>query len=352
MQNPEGEITKAKLVAHSAEFWSASETIEKLHKKKLCVAASKKDCKGHIIEAHTIPRSQLAKIAVSGHVSYFRMTPADLLTNNGRATVGERGIGKFSVLNFFCAKHDQELFSHLENDELVFDREQLALLHYRAMAAELYKKMNGLEVARYNVKIIRKKGDPQKLDLMRAFEAGTLLGVRDTSRSFSKCETLLSGQDYARVCGLVVRFKTMPSIMTVGGFSPEFDYDGRLIQRLGRADSTYEQVGLSILAAASRAAVVFTWLADANVCDRFVRSFISKDQNLLTTLAIQTAFEHLENTCMKKNWWDSLLEIERQMLLERMQYAGGSSQERTGACLQYGGVSFDQWDYDSHSFIS
>jgi hypothetical protein len=347
-------MTTERLLVHPAEFWSANETLKKIHSRKLCLAAGRGDCKGPIIEAHTIPRSQLRNIAKNGCVYWFRATPGDLLKNNGQFTVDQKGISEFSVLNFFCAKHDRELFSRVENDKLTFDCHQLALLHYRAMAAELYKKMNALEGARYNTERLqkqRRKDKEEKLVFLRAFEHGNELGLRDMARTFAMCETILANQDYERVSGVVVRFNKMPTIMTVGGFSPEFDYNGRLLQRLGMDQSTYEQIGLSILATEDRAAVIFTWLADAEVCRTFVASFISQNPSVLSTLAIQTAFEHLENTCMNIDWWDTLKQIERQKLLERMQAAGSPFQERASACLQFCGINFSQWDYRDFTFI-
>ena len=306
------------LLIHPAEFWAATDTLKKINKRRLCLAAARENCAGQIVEAHTIPRSQLQKIAVDGHVYDIRATPADLLENDGRFTVGKKGIGNFSVLNFFCAQHDRELFSHIENDELTFDAQQLALLHYRAMGAELYKKMNGLEGARHQTRLLESQnyeGVLEKRALAKEYERGSELGLRDMARTFSTCESVLRNGEYQRIHGLVLRFRKMPTIMTVGGFSPEFDYEGRQLQKLGKATAIYEQIGLSILAAEERATAIFTWIADAKVCSEFALSLVKQDPGLFTTLAIQTAFEHIENTCMNIFWWDTLRSIEREKLL-------------------------------------
>jgi hypothetical protein len=344
----------AELLIHPAEFWAATDTLKRIQKRKLCLAAGRGDCEGKIVEAHTIPRSQLQKIAVNGHVYHMRATPADILANNGLLAVGERGVGDFSVLNFFCAQHDRQLFSCIENDELIFNHHQLALLHYRAMGAELYKKMNGLEGARHQTHLLQNrkhKGGREKYELAKAYERGSELGLRDMTRTFSICESILQTEDYRRINGLVLRFKKMPTIMTVGGFSPEFDYEGGRLQKLGDANATYEQIGLSILAAEDRAAAIFTWIRGATVSLEFAQSLIRQDSRLFTTLAIQTAFEHLENTCMNIPWWDALRSIEREKLLERMQFAGSPFEGRTNTCLQFCGINFGQWDSDGFTVI-
>jgi hypothetical protein len=174
-------MTTAKPLVHPAEFWASMETIKRINKRKLCLAAGNNNCGGQIVEAHTIPRSQLQRIATDGHVYSIRATPADLLANDGRLTVGKKGIGELSVLNFFCAQHDRDLFSYIENDKLIFDSHQLALLHYRAMGAELYKKMNGLDGARHHTKLLQRRsglGEREKFRLAKEYERGSELGLR------------------------------------------------------------------------------------------------------------------------------------------------------------------------------
>lgn len=59
----------------------------------------------------------------------------------------EIGVGEFSTMNCFCASHDKALFAPVEDAPLVFSSEQLALLHYRAIAAEFYQRNSQLESA-------------------------------------------------------------------------------------------------------------------------------------------------------------------------------------------------------------
>jgi hypothetical protein len=217
------------------------------------------------------------------------------------------------------------------------------------MGAELYKKMNAMNVTRFLVERLKGKRDrdtAEKLRFAQAFGDGHMLGLRDMSKTFGRCESVLVNKEYTQVHAAVFSFKKMPSIMTVGGFSPEFDYDERPLQQLGKIESEYHQIGFSILSGQDRAFVIFTWLQEAHVCEKFVRSLLTKDPSIYATLAIQTAFEHLENTCMNIPWWDGLRPIERDMLLRRMQFAGSPVEERMASCLGYCGITFDQWDFD------
>jgi hypothetical protein len=99
-------------------------------------------CDGRIVRAHMIPRSQLEQIAEQGHVHAVptRLSPIAQMKRSGFAAA-DIGIGNFSTLKCFCARHDKTLFAPLEDASLTFTREQLTLLHYRALAGEVYMRL-------------------------------------------------------------------------------------------------------------------------------------------------------------------------------------------------------------------
>jgi hypothetical protein len=212
--------------------------------------------------------------------------------------------------------------------------------------------VNALNNIRFIIQHLKERRDPyQKLVSLGDSEAGHKLGVRDMAKSFGRCEEILVNESFHEVHAAIFKFKRMPTIMTVGGFSPEFDYNGRSLQRLGNAEMEYHQIALSILAQQNSAAVVFTWLREARVCERFVGSLLMNDPCLFPTLAIQTAFEHLENTCMNIPWWDSLRSVEQNALRFRMQFAGSPYDERLPSCLEYCGITFDQWEFEAFKSV-
>ena len=53
--------------------------------------------------------------------------------------------------------------------------------------------------------------------------------------------------------------------MSVGAFSPEFDFDGKHVQSLGNPAHITDQVGISILSAQNKAVVAMTWHQDAEL---------------------------------------------------------------------------------------
>jgi hypothetical protein len=149
-------------------------------------------------------------------------------------------------LNCFCAGHDNQVFSHIENDELTFDTHQLTLLQYRSLASELYRKVTADEQKR------KKPKNRDFLEFLRAHAAGTLAGVGDVGTAFDECATNLFAAKYDEVSALVVHFKKLPSIMTVGGFLAQFDYSGQRIQLISDLHTIAQIACFNILAASDR----------------------------------------------------------------------------------------------------
>jgi hypothetical protein len=188
--------------------------MKEIFETKLCLAKSHSPdvCGGKIIEAHAIPRSQLQKIATDGHVYGIRATASDLARNEGELTAKKIGIGNFSVLNCFCATHDNKVFKHVEDDPLVFDAHQLTLLHYRTVGSELYRKVMSYHTLLHQLEESQKKKprDEQVTAFLKATAVGEQLGIRDIGSAFVRCATNLFVAKYNQVSALVVHFKNYP----------------------------------------------------------------------------------------------------------------------------------------------
>jgi hypothetical protein len=194
--------------------------------------------------------------------------------------------------------------------------------------------------------------NPDPIDFYKAFNQGEQIAIRDGKAALDDCAAVLNEHTYNRLSALIVRFKRLPSIMTVGGFYPEFDFNGRHLQTLGRAEIRYETVSFNILASEDRAAVAIIWWRGHDHCLAFAKSYADQRTDRYTTLAIQAAFEHIENICVQPPWWESLRPVEQKILTYRLIVAGGLSQERNSDCLQYTGVTHDDWQFDTLEFIN
>ena len=99
-------------------------------------------------------------------------------------------------------------------------------------------------------------------------------------------------------------------------------------------------------------AAAMIWRKGDDQCLAFARSYLEQSKHHYTTLAIQTAFEHVENTCVEPCWWESLRLAERKVLVYRLFVAGSIAQGRTSDCLQYTGITHDDWEFDTFEFIN
>ena len=337
-----------------AEFWSFAAAFNRFLKHKLCLAEEEGDpCNSPIIQAHTIPRSQMRRIAIDSHVYSFDTSLAQLERSDGKIAIKRFGIGQFSVLNCFCGRHDKAIFADVEDVPLTFSPRQLAVLHYRTVASELYRKIRMVEAISHQIEVHSKANkDRGVLAGLEALNEGNKLGMRDGQIAFHECQRILEQHDYGALSAMVVRFRRMPTIMTVGGFYPEFCFDGTRLQTLGNKEQIFETVSFNILTADDRAALAMIWQKGHVNPLAFARSFERQPPNHYTTLAIQASFEHLENTCAEPMWWDNLKKVEQDLLLRRMQITGEIFEERTGSSLQYSGVTHDDWDFDRLEFVN
>ena len=339
-----------------ADYWTNAEVMKGVFETKVCLAKthSPDACDGKIIAAHTIPRSQLRKIAEDGHVYAVAASLADLARSDGKLTAKKFGVGQFSVLNCFCASHDKKIFAQVEDNPLVFDPHQLTLLHYRTLASELYRKVSSYITGIHQIEEQEKKKpvDREVIETLRAVAAGELLGLRDVGTAFERCATNLFASKYDDVSALVVHFKKPPSVMTVGSFLPQYDYNAKPIQLIHDTETIAQAVSFNILASDDHAALAMLWFKDHNLVRPLAESFVSQKSERYATLSIQTAFEYLENTCMQPQWWEGEKPVVRNLLMERMQRAANPFDERKADCLTFCGVGFDQWEYDRHEFLN
>jgi hypothetical protein len=200
---------------------------------------------------------------------------------------------------------------------------------------------------------VQKRKPPKKareiLTTLQGAASGELLGIQDLGVVFDRRAEDIAARNYDNVSALVVYFKKAPSIMTAGCFLPEYDYKGELSQSLN--DRDVQMVSFNILAVNGQAALAMIWSKEHFRIRKLADSFIAQPQMHYTTLAIQTAFEHLETTCWNVGWWNSLKKIERNLLLTRMR-SGTAPKPRAPTCLTFAGVIFDEWDYDRHVLLN
>jgi hypothetical protein len=328
--------------------WVFTQHHQRILESKECLAGlhSRDVCDGKIVRAHIIPHSQLLQIATRGHV-HAVPTRLSAVMQMQHSTFNTRDIGtrEFSVLNCFCARHDKALFAPLEDRPLTFSPEQITLLHYRAIAAEAYRRRNQEESAAAACRMY-KSNDPRRDPFYSIFYSNSL-AAEAAEEALKETESILEKTQYQRIRSLIVRFNAEPVLLSVGAFRPRYDVNGKEIQDI-IVNRVY--VATHILIADNKPALIITWLRGQNPAERFAKSFADQPKERLTTLAIQSAFEYAEHTCMKREWWPSLSETNRRSLVKRVHNANSLSYRRPGKCLAFRSA-VDDWVFNKLEFV-
>jgi hypothetical protein len=313
------------------QLWSFTERHQRFFEAKECLAAfARSPCGGRIVRAHIIPRSQLRQIARGGRIM---VVPTSLLAvmrmQRSRFEAKQIGVGEFSTMNCFCADHDKALFAPIEDAPLAFSPEQLALLHYRAVAAEFYQRRNQQESAASELDL--EHDEPRSFRFAWIFMWSSK-AFEEAHHALIRTEKLITARRFGDVGSLVVRFDAPPAVMSVGAFRPQYDFAAQRIQSLTDACC---YVAMHLLAADGAGVLAFTWLQRDSAAERFVRTFAARPSEQMASLAVQCAFEHIEHTCMSDRWWGDLKFSMRAALLERVRRANSLAYRRSPRCLSY-----------------
>lgn len=227
--------------------WAAVEKNKKAFSEKRCFAKGSGlgACEGQIVRAHSVSKgANLNRIAENGHVLGYTTDIAKLRRNNGKIIAEKIGVQRASVFNGFCALHDRDLFSCLENEEFLGRPDQCLAIAYRTLSRELY----GNEASASIPEILRgaDKGrsfEEQlllqcKLDLIKT---GNSAAVREVRSTHSLLMRALEENNPGVLSSVVFDFETPLPFSFAGAWSPFFDFEGNKLQN-GLVDTLLEQI--------------------------------------------------------------------------------------------------------------
>ncbi|HEY0008341.1 MAG TPA: hypothetical protein VGB55_06435, partial [Tepidisphaeraceae bacterium] len=186
--------------------------------KKYCSVppAMQVDCQGDIIRAHSVARGgALKQIARDSRVYTVMNDLMTLKKNNGVLVPELVVISKASTFTGFCATHDRDLFSPIENNPLQPTAHHAFLLAYRAVCRELFSKTfqkgaNGLTLD------IASKQDPMLNAMMRSLhvpmDEAIEVGLRDFKFWKDKYDAALISQDWSALRFYAIEFDHVPEV--------------------------------------------------------------------------------------------------------------------------------------------
>lgn len=221
---------------------------DKLRKGICCVASGMVDeCTRKIIRAHTISRSLgINELAVKGHVYGYKMSSLfDLYKNEGKIIPEKIGVKNASAFKMFCAHHDKQLFSYIEDKEFTLDYKSCFLLMYRTICQEWYKKHN-----------TRNLLTETEIDLY--FNYGTELGFIDLSRLKLNMDLALKKENYNGFRHYIFELGEENNLLGSFAYVPEVDFTNQKIQSLASKDYVI-QIAINSISSKGKNYIIFSW---------------------------------------------------------------------------------------------
>lgn len=297
-------------------------------------------CSRKIAAAHSVQRAILKKhIARGGHVVQIKASvhvdPVGMLWAPERV-----GVNEATTFFGFCATHDAELFRPLESSAFCFERDQIALLGYRAVCRELYQKQAEIASAEavrsyvtVNPRIIGLEAKLRRDDALRMGRINAQINLMNARNAY--CSMI---SDATQLRYYAVEFTSPPVCLCSVAFLPEWDFEGRCLQDL-RFVEEFKPICFSAWVSGDRAAAVFCWHESADsICTPFVDSLRRIPRDRIANRILAMTFEFSENVVFREDWWESIAETDRQRIVARAP-SGVGDFERVAGCLTDDGLS-------------
>ncbi|MEY0875203.1 YecA family protein [Providencia manganoxydans] len=272
----------------------------------------KNGCNKHMIKAHTISKSSsLKSIAINSHVMGTKHHYDAISKNSGILKLESIGINSASTFTGFCAVHDRDLFSPIENEIFIPTKKNCFLLSYRPVCREVYAKRNSNETANFLRNFDKGKNYIEQRALQTAlsvYQEGIENSIKDLKILKDKMDAILSTDSFDNMDHFVIELNEIPQINASGSILPTFDFDGNRLQTL--TERTVSTVIFNSIYSGENGYFIFSWLKDDEIIVRkFIESLSNKDD--IADRLVAFLFSYCENVFCSPNWWNDL-PIDRQ----------------------------------------
>ena len=317
-------------------FNKASKIRECLHPQ-----ADRATCAGGIVDAHTVQKSSLSRIARRGHV--YRPRGHQFSVRRGPILIGLRDASTFSG---FCKSHDDQFFAPLEKQTWQATPLQIGLLAYRAVCHELLVKrsvIRGFE-AQERFMTIHNPHLLSNLEEMRLFRMGALQTVEELELCKDEYHRVVLGPELGRLSSYVIELENPPEVMCSGTSQTTHDFRGYCIASFGDWERFMNWTTFSLVATDKGGVAVFSWLSDTDALnERMIRTLDDLSDTQLPHAIIRYGFEFFENTFFAPEWWDNLAASFQDALRARSMHGLPPEWEHSDACLSDDGIRAVDW---------
>ncbi len=314
-------------------------TSKRAHKECMHPDAGHGSCKSKIIDAHTIQKNGSLKSISdkSNHVFCFGVG------RNGKAVISKLGWQKASTFKGFCAKHDKEMFSPIEDTLYVGSKEQSFIAGYRAVALEYFKKISVVKsMPSMSKNIDRGMILEDQINIQNCLQLqkqGFLKGIdyfKETLNIYSRNYKL---QNYKGFESLSVYFSGNLGLAVSGCFAPDFTIDGKRIQSLAPGVKFVENIAINTLNTENGHALVFSWPSNFKKCTKFVDPLIGINHKDITSILTELIFSYIENTYFSMDCFNDLEDHEKSMI-ESM----ARKSNQYGEPINFSGKRYTNWE--------
>ncbi len=291
------------------------EATQKAFSKKYCLHPDKSKglCKGNIIKAHTISKFMLKKTTPNAHV-YTPPQFGDLLSQlqkGGGITLIKRGIGQMSTFTGFCAHHDKELFSPIEDVDFEIDEESIFLLTYRSVCHEFFNKTAQSNSAEFNLMHGTKDADQlvesYMHQLLEDFRYGSKAGENDIATAKNILDLMLIDKSYQGLRYKAFVIDKSPEIVASFCSIPYCDYHGKDLigERFLDVETILPMVVTQVLPYRTYGMIIFSWISEDELVDNYIRSLSELDLQSVPSAVVRYVFSHSETFAVNPDWWES-----------------------------------------------
>lgn len=283
--------------------------------------SSSSSCNGGIIDAHTVQKKGGGLISISekkqSEVSTFN--PFNNKFGKNPTNIFNPRIASASTIRAFCKKHDCEIFSPIENDNLTLSKENAFLFSFRALSYEYFAKKKILETS----SIMRDYIDRgMQFEDQRKTQEFINYNLNMHNYEFRVMELKKNLYDkifiekkFDLVRYYAIWFDGTLPITSCGIFSPEYDFSGKKINNFNR-----ESISLNIISFQGKSIALFGWLDNiGNASQRYIDSL--KLMNDKANAVIYAAFKEIENVYFKPSFFENL-SISEQQEIRSVAYTG------------------------------
>jgi hypothetical protein len=300
--------------------WAAVDINRQAFTQKKCCACDVGlgPCVGGVIKAHTVSSGpNLSKIAKDGHVLHYTASIPEMNKNGGKLSVEKIGIKNASVFYGFCGKHDQEIFSCIENEPFVGLPDQCLAVAYRTMSRELYGKdaqAHLRETLRGADKGLKPFEQFMLQKMLDEINKGNEAARREMQMTHEALTTALVNHSPDVINSLIFEFAAPLPFMFAGAWSPFTDLYGNELQH-GYLDEILEQVFFSSFAGTPGTMICISWRNIEGARGKIISEQIKmlpNDQQ--ASVCLQLVVKHVENIFFNPDWFQELSDKQRTRL--------------------------------------